>query len=132
MDSRIREVTPLVAESWLRQDPALQDAPLVQPVQKGDKSSETKIFGDESARGQQTKNPMDPKQAKELVMEVQDYLKDFNIQLDYRVEKKTGDLVVQVRDRSSGEVIRQIPSDALLKLREKLKELRGVLFDDKV
>ena len=132
MDSKIREIAPLVAENWLRQDPSLHDVPLVQPVQKGDKGSETKSVGDDGTRKQQVETPLSSEQTKALTEEVGSYLKEFNIQLDYSVEEKTGDLVVQVRDRDSGEVIRQIPPEALLKLREKLKELRGVLFDGKV
>jgi len=132
MDTRIREVAPLVSENWLRQDPTLQDAPLVQPVEKGAKGSEARNIGDNATRGQQIEAGLNPEQTKELAKEVGDYLADFNIQLDYSFEEKTGDLIVQVRNRDTGDVIRQIPPKDLLKLREKLKELRGVLFDDKV
>lgn len=132
MDSKIREIAPLVAENWLRQDPSLQDVTLVRPVQKGDKGSETKSTGDDGTRKQQSEAPLSSEQTKSLTEEIGRYLKDFNIQLDYSVEKKTGDLVVRVKDRDTGDVIRQIPPEALVKLREKLKELRGVLFDDKV
>jgi flagellar protein FlaG len=52
-----------------------------------------------------------------------------NVGLQYRVDDATGDLVVSIVDRESGEVLRQLPPEAILKMREKLKELMGVLFD---
>lgn len=40
-------------------------------------------------------------------------------------------LVVQVKDQTSGEVIKQIPSEAILRMRERLSDLIGTLFDEK-
>lgn len=133
METKIREIQPLVADNWMRYDPNLQDTPLVQPVPKSEKGSETKVDNEEKARKENAlKAEPNPEDTKELVGEVDSYLKDLNIQLNFNIEDKTGDLVVKVMNRETGDVIRQIPPESLLKLREKLKELRGVLFDGKV
>ena len=37
--------------------------------------------------------------------------------------------VVKIADKQSGEIVREIPSEALLKFARQLKELKGILFD---
>lgn len=37
--------------------------------------------------------------------------------------------VVKIQDKSSGEVVREIPSEALLKFARNLQELKGLIFD---
>ncbi len=75
---------------------------------------------------------LDPEKARGLVDEVQSYLENINIQLSFKVHEETGETIVQVTNKETGEVIRQIPPEDLLKLREKLEELRGVLFNGRV
>jgi flagellar protein FlaG len=72
------------------------------------------------------------KQTRELLENVQSYLNDLNIRLGFDIHEQTGELVVKVINRDTGEVIRQIPPKAMLKLHEKVAELRGVLFNEKV
>jgi len=38
--------------------------------------------------------------------------------------------VIKVTDLTSGEVIRQIPSEDLLKLAHRIDEFKGILFDN--
>ena len=38
--------------------------------------------------------------------------------------------LVTIKDKSSGEVVREIPAEALLKFARNLEELKGVLFDE--
>jgi len=38
--------------------------------------------------------------------------------------------LVTIKDKESGEVVREIPSEALLKFARNLQELRGILFDE--
>ena len=40
--------------------------------------------------------------------------------------------VVRISDKQSGEVVREIPSEELLKFARYLEKLRGILFDTKV
>jgi len=41
----------------------------------------------------------------------------------------TGQVVVQVLDGDSGKVVRQIPSEDILRLAERLDEMRSLLFE---
>jgi flagellar protein FlaG len=38
--------------------------------------------------------------------------------------------LVTIRDKESGEVVREIPDEALIKFARNLQELRGILFDE--
>ena len=47
-------------------------------------------------------------------------------------DRETEVIVGQLRDKSTGEIVRQFPSEEVLKLREKLQDLVGLIFDEKV
>lgn len=137
MQTRIGEISPLPRDVWVRDESVARQTPLVEPVQKTEKGSSAKIGKDEKtqtdkAKGEKSATGMDSGEAKDLVDEVESYLKDFNVQLDFSIAEKTGDVVVKVINRDTGDVIRQIPPEELIQFREKLKELRGVLFDGKI
>lgn len=51
--------------------------------------------------------------------------------LNFSVDDSTGDVVVQVVDSDSGKVVRQIPSEDILRLAERLDEMRSLLFEAK-
>lgn len=51
--------------------------------------------------------------------------------LTFNVDDSTGDMVVQVLDSNSGKVIRQIPSEEILRMSERLDEMRSLLFETK-
>ena len=48
----------------------------------------------------------------------------------FEVSPDSNDFVVQVVDRASDEVIRSIPPEQILALREHFEEVRGLLLDD--
>ncbi|MEW5874831.1 MAG: flagellar protein FlaG [Candidatus Zixiibacteriota bacterium] len=52
-----------------------------------------------------------------------------NVGVRYRVDDGTGDLVVALVDRETDEVLRQFPPDEILRMRQRLQELQGILFD---
>ncbi len=51
--------------------------------------------------------------------------------LNFSVDDSTGDVVVQVIDGDSGKVVRQIPSEEILRLTERLDEMRSLMFEAK-
>ncbi|WP_312378219.1 flagellar protein FlaG [Pseudomonas oryzihabitans] len=52
--------------------------------------------------------------------------------LDFSVDDSSGQVVVKVTDVESGKVIRQIPSEEVLKLSERLEDMRSLTFGTKV
>lgn len=70
------------------------------------------------------------------VSEISDFLQSTNRQLSFSVDEKSDRQIVKVTDSESGEIIRQIPSEDVLALSERIKELQsdvgsavGVLFN---
>lgn len=52
--------------------------------------------------------------------------------LSFAVDDDTGKTVINIVDSESGEVIRQIPQDGLLKLRKQMGEIQGLLLNQRV
>ncbi len=55
-----------------------------------------------------------------------------NRKLSYSVNKELNQVVVKVVDSRTDKVIRVIPSEALLKLHSRMKEVIGLLFDEEI
>ena len=51
--------------------------------------------------------------------------------LSFAVDDDTGSTVINIVDSSSGEVLKQIPPEDLLKLRKRMGEIQGLLLDRK-
>jgi len=49
--------------------------------------------------------------------------------LDFQVDKPTNRVVVKVINRDTGDVIREVPSDAILRVSKNIEALKGILFD---
>jgi len=56
------------------------------------------------------------------------FVQDIQRNLDFSVDDSTGQVVVKVIDGDSGKLIRQIPSEELLRLSERLEDMRSLLF----
>jgi len=117
-------VTPAAVE---RED---RVKPQVTPVAKGGESSRSAL-GEKELHSKAQAKPADAKEIAKAVEEMQQRLDALgNTRLNFRVQEKPNEVVVQVTDRQSGELVRQFPSEEALKLRAKLQELTGLLFDE--
>jgi flagellar protein FlaG len=68
----------------------------------------------------------------ELASDVQKNLNIIhNVDLHFTVHKASGRVVVTVTDKSTGEVIREIPSSELLAFVDKFDEMVGMIFDQR-
>ena len=52
--------------------------------------------------------------------------------LRFSVDDNSGDVVIKVVDRETDEVIRQIPEEHVLAIRENIESLKGILFSAKI
>ncbi|MDH4612122.1 flagellar protein FlaG [Pseudomonas sp. BN102] len=59
---------------------------------------------------------------------IQDFVQHIQRNLSFALDESSGRVVVKVTDAESGELIRQIPSEEVLKLAESLSEARSLLF----
>lgn len=53
-------------------------------------------------------------------------------ELQFTIEKDSGEMVVKVIDKETNEVIRQIPPEVIMELRKRLEDAAGVIFRDSV
>ena len=78
--------------------------------------------------GKPVKEP-NSSRVKELVADVQNKLN--NVDLHFSVHEPTGRIKITVIEKSSGEVIREIPSSESLQHDVKMDEIVGMFFDKK-
>ncbi len=76
---------------------------------------------------------------KDVAEQVQQGVKEMNAQLNlanhsirFSIDNKSQDLVVKVVDTDTDKVIRQIPAEEILRLREHMKDLSGMIVEEEV
>lgn len=70
-----------------------------------------------------------PVQLEQAVRQVNTALALREVGLQFEVDKDTDKLIVKVIDRTSGEVIRQIPNEDVLRIAKLMSEGKGLLVD---
>jgi flagellar protein FlaG len=76
------------------------------------------------------KEPQRPELEK-AVKDIQDFVQSTQRQLNFSIDDSTGQVVVKVIATDSGELVRQLPSEAALKLAQSLSDASSLLFDGK-
>ncbi|WP_068825954.1 flagellar protein FlaG [Pseudomonas sp. BMS12] len=67
-------------------------------------------------------------QLESAVSTIQEFVQSVRRDVNFSVDDGSGRIVVKVTDGSSGNVIRQIPSEEALQLAERLEDVRSLLF----
>ena len=91
-------------------------------------------------KGKETSQPQRPLQndsqsADEIqqdIAKINDQLESMNRSIRFSIDEGTKDIVVRVVDENTGEVVMQIPPDEMLRLRERLSEMSGLLVREQV
>jgi flagellar protein FlaG len=68
---------------------------------------------------------------KKAVNEINRALEKIPTTLAFQRDETSNRFIVNVADISTGELIRQIPGDAVLRIARQLESLKGIIFDDK-
>ncbi|MCB1802330.1 MAG: flagellar protein FlaG [Gammaproteobacteria bacterium] len=66
----------------------------------------------------------------DVVSNLNQLVRDLHRELQFSVDDDSGETVVKVIDRETDEVVRQIPSEEVMRLRKRLEEAAGVIFHD--
>lgn len=74
----------------------------------------------------------DREQMLAAVADMQDYMDAAGRNLQFQLDDGSGRMVVTVTEASTGDVIRQMPSEEALRLAENLAEMSGLLFKEEV
>ena len=59
-------------------------------------------------------------------------LNNMNRSIRFSIDDKTHDIVVSVVDKETGKVIKQLPPESILRLREYMSEIPGLIVEEKV
>ena len=68
---------------------------------------------------------------REAVAAINEAVKKVPTSLDFSVDEASKRFVVQVTDKNTGELIRKLPGDAVLRIARQLESMKGVVFDQK-
>ena len=126
--SNIANTLPQVRATASVQDPAsvkdvsaaLPDAPEAKaPKVQAPKPVEIKIDLEKLKAGLQ-----------ESLDKLNETMRDGGRSLNFHMDEQLGGLVVQVKNADTGEVVRQIPSDVVVRMARNIEEFKGVLLNE--
>ena len=72
---------------------------------------------------------MEPEDLQAVVSDMQDFVQSVRRDIYFQLDDTSGQVVINVTEATSGDVIRQIPSEEALRLSESLSEIRSLLFE---
>ncbi|MBK5964129.1 hypothetical protein CCR95_08530 [Thiocystis minor] len=73
----------------------------------------------------------DPQAVEKAVKDINDFFQNLQQTLEFKIDEDSGRTVVQIKDAKTDQVIRQIPPEYVLRMAEKLGEIKGLLFEEK-
>lgn len=75
----------------------------------------------------QAPSPME--EMKDMVEFINDQINNLQTNIGFTInEKYDNQIIVEVKDKKTDEVIKQIPSEEFLKIKEKMEDLIGIIF----
>jgi flagellar protein FlaG len=77
-------------------------------------------------------NKMSPSEQDGMMNQLNKTLEAFDTHVSLSIDEKSHQNVIKVIDNQSGKVIRQIPSEQLLRISDRITELLGVIYDEKM
>ena len=137
MEIKVDPAQPFVmGEGLLGEARDSQDHSLFKPVEKIDQEVSRELRKDDEIGKEgnpENSFQLDKDAVEQLVKETQGLLKGLpsEIDLDFKVDDTTGEVIVSVLNKDTEEVIRQIPAEEMIKVRQRMIELRGVIYDEK-
>lgn len=66
----------------------------------------------------------------EVVSDMNNLVRELHRELQFSIDDESGETVIKVIDSETDEVVRQIPSEEVVRMRRHLQEAAGVIFQD--
>ncbi|WP_350594247.1 MULTISPECIES: flagellar protein FlaG [unclassified Pseudoalteromonas] len=106
----------------------------VDDVKQADTQNQQRLQQNQYEKNNQevTAQPLEREQLEKMAQQLQDFMGEMNRSLQFKVDEDSGRDVIKVLDKTSGEVIKQYPSEEVLSLVSKLSETAGLLIDQTV
>jgi flagellar protein FlaG len=70
-------------------------------------------------------------EVKEAVKDIQDFVNTVTTDLRFTVDKETGRTIVSVVDSKTQQIVRQIPTEDIMKIARNIDRMQGLLFSDR-
>jgi len=68
--------------------------------------------------------------AQEAVDVFDKFVKEVQVDLKYEVNDETDEVVIKFYEKGTDKLIRQIPPDAILNLKQRINDLLGIIYDE--
>jgi len=82
---------------------------------------------------EEQKSRFSAEEAKQMAAQMNEIMDDLQTSLGFSIrEDLNHQVVVEITDRKTKELIKQIPTEEMLAIKEKMEEFSGLLFDQKV
>lgn len=82
---------------------------------------------------EEEKSNFSEKEAKQLAEDMNEIMDDLQTSIGFNIRKDLNNqVVVEITDRKTKELIKQIPTEEMLAIKEKMEEFSGLFFDQKV
>lgn len=132
MDSKFGQIQPVPVEGWVQNLKGAQAPPLVQPVGRNQRAPLSTVDRQERDSRHKTPQKNEARQeAADALAEVLDLKEPAFLQVVYRKDDETGDLMIHLVDRRTGETIRKIPPEELARVQAQIEKYRGLFLDEK-
>lgn len=96
----------------------------------GNRKAELPDAGGQAAVQKDKETTQEAEPIEDVVSDLNDLVRNLQRELRFSVDTKSGDTIIMVVDRTTDEVVRQIPSEEIVALRQRLEETTGGFFDE--
>ena len=101
--------------------------------EQGSQNQLNNQYTQQSSENNSPKNQqLEREQLEKVAQQLQAFMGEMNRTLQFQVDEDSGRDVIKILDKTSGDVIKQYPSEEVLSLVSKLSESAGILIDQTV
>ncbi|URQ91349.1 flagellar protein FlaG [Pseudoalteromonas sp. SCSIO 43101] len=101
--------------------------------EQGSQNQLNNQYSQQSSEGNGSQNQqLEREQLEKVAQQLQEFMGEMNRSLQFQVDENSGRDVIKILDKTSGELIKQYPSEEVLSLVSKLSESAGILIDQTV
>jgi flagellar protein FlaG len=115
--------SPASAESLVM----VQTAPTIAAGKIAEKAAKSTQHAEEAAAKEMT-----PKERNGILKQLNKTLEAFDTRVSLSLDEKSRQTIIKVIDNETGKVVRQIPNEQLMRISERITELLGVIYDEKM
>jgi flagellar protein FlaG len=118
-----------MSQTTRQQTAALQTTAVAAPGGAAKTGAGDNAGNAENTDGKEAGASLQNKQAHEVLESINHTFKMLEIGLQFEIDSDYKDVIVKVVDKESGNVIRQIPSEAMVRVAKEIDKLKGLLVE---